>query len=150
MESHDEAGQKTARAASDAADDLSSATRDCGVIAQSYAPSPNARRRSTRCDVPHAYMESNTHNSNCPSWPRCFWRSRVVNRPATGVITRCPEEPYVNSTSTVPREGPLGDWGSLLDRKAATGGGIQESCVWATVPRVATRSTKSSKLDEVH
>jgi hypothetical protein len=26
----------------------------------------------------------------------------VVNRPAAGVITRRPEEPYVNSTSTVP------------------------------------------------
>jgi hypothetical protein len=31
-----------------------------------------------------------------------FWRTRVVNRPTTGVTTRLPEEPYVNSTSTVP------------------------------------------------
>jgi hypothetical protein len=32
--------------------------------------------------------------------------AEVVNRPATGVTTRGPEEPCVNSTSTVLREGP--------------------------------------------
>jgi len=30
----------------------------------------------------------------------------VVNRPAAGVTTRRPEEPYVNSTRTVPWEAP--------------------------------------------
>ena len=38
-----------------------------------------------------------------------------MNRPAGGVTTRGPEEPYVNSTSTVPWEGPPGDWRSLPD-----------------------------------
>jgi hypothetical protein len=35
-----------------------------------------------------------------------FWRTRVANRPTTGVTTRRPEEPYVNSTSPVMGSSP--------------------------------------------
>ena len=65
---------------------------------ESKTPAANLRE-VTR----HTPTWSSTRTSrNDSAVQMMFWRTRVANRPASGVTTRCPEEPYVNSTSTVP------------------------------------------------
>ena len=74
---------------------------------------PHARRRSgpaqrvlrqTRADLPGRpappRAASTSSSPNRRNW-RCGDDSRSINRPAAGVITRRPEEPYTNSVRTV-------------------------------------------------
>ena len=83
----------------DATGDLSFVTRRRDVIVRSSARGrqPAAKGVGARMVCLNS-LKRRDRRSDLPEELRRF---RVANRPATGVITCRPDEPYVNSTSTV-------------------------------------------------
>ncbi len=73
-------------------------------------PQTGVKRPSPRqqCDGGHSGIPTGMHGGFCHCAGCRFGSAfagseyvEVVNRPTSGLITGCPEEPYVNSTSTV-------------------------------------------------